>query len=360
MQPINIHEYQLAARERLSQMAYDYYAGGAYDEVTLKDNRAAFDRLRLYHRVLKDIRSRDLSVEVLGQKLSMPIYVAPTAFHGLAHEDGELATASAAGRCGTLFTLSTLATRSIEEVTAATDGPVWFQLYVYKDRGATRSLVERAAAAGCKAIALTVDAQVWSQRECDVRNGFHLPDGLEVKNLHGDKAHIPPEAMQSGLGAYVESLFDTSLSWQDLEWLCGISELPVVVKGVVHPEDARLAVEHGAKAVVVSNHGGRQLDVSPASLDALPAVVDAVGDRIDVLVDGGIRRGSDALIALALGAKAVAVGRPALWGLAVNGSEGVEHVLDILRDELDRSLALCGCTSIQEVGRDLVFEPYRF
>ncbi|MCG8458561.1 MAG: alpha-hydroxy-acid oxidizing protein, partial [Holophagales bacterium] len=247
MDPINIYDYEKAARARLPKMTYDYYASGAYDEITLRENQSAYDRIRLFHRVLRDISSRDLSVEVLGRELSMPVYVAPTAFHGMAHEEGELATARAATGRGTLFTLSTLSTRSIEEVTAAVDGPVWFQLYVYKDRGATRSLVERAAAAGCEAIVLTVDAQVWGQREADVRNRFHLPEGLEIQNLHGDKARLPENALGSGLGAYVESLFDPSLDWADLEWLCAIADLPVVVKGVVHPEDARLAVEHGAR-----------------------------------------------------------------------------------------------------------------
>lgn len=357
MKPINVHEYHQAARASLPRMAYDYYASGAWDERAVADNEAAFARLRLYHRVLRDIGQRSLATEILGQQVSMPIFVAPTAFHGLAHDEGELATARAASSRGTIFTLSTLATRSIEEVTEAVEGTVWFQLYVYKDRGATRALVERAVDAGCRAIVLTVDAQVWAQRERDVRNRFHLPPGLKVRNLHGKEAEIPPAAAGSGLGAYVESLFDPSLSWPDLEWLCQLSSVPVVVKGIVHPDDARQAAEHGARAVVVSNHGGRQLDLSPATLDALPAVVDAVGDRLEVLMDGGVRRGSDVLQALALGARAVAVGRPALWGLAVDGQAGVEHVLDILRDELDRALALCGCTGVDEVDRALLFRP---
>lgn len=351
----NLHDFEAAARARLSPLAYDYYAGGSYDELTLADNQNAFRRRRLVYRVLRDISGRSLATTVLGQLVSMPVIVSPTAFHRLADADGEVATARAAAALGTVMTLSTLSTCSIEDV-CATGATVWFQLYVYRDRGATRALVERAEAAGCRALVLTVDAQLWGRRERDVRNRFGLPPGLECVNLPTTSlAQVPAAAQGSGLSAYVMSLFDPELSWPDLAWLASITRLPVVVKGIVHPDDARLAIEHGAAGVVVSNHGGRQVDTSVATLDALPAVAEAVAGRIEVLLDGGVRRGSDVVKALALGARAVGVGRPVLWGLAVGGQAGVELALSRLRDELDTVMGLCGCASPAEISRDLIF-----
>jgi 4-hydroxymandelate oxidase len=349
----NLAEFEAAARRRLPAFAFDYYAGGSYDELTLADNAAAFRRLRLVYRVLRDLTGRTLATTVLGVPVSLPVLVAPTAFHRLAHEEGEVATARAAAAQGTVMTLSTLSTCPLEDVCAA-GGPVWFQLYVYRDRGATRALVERAAAAGCKALVLTVDAQLWGRRERDVRNRFTLPPELVLANLGGAAMRLPEAPAGSGLAAYVASLFDPALSWRDLDWLAGIGRLPVVVKGIVHPEDGRLAVEHGAAAVVVSNHGGRQLDTAIATVDALPAVAEAVAGRAEVLLDGGVRRGTDVVKALALGARAVLVGRPVLWGLAVGGQRGVELVLDRLRDELDVAMGLCGCRSPAEVERGLI------
>ncbi|MEM8994796.1 MAG: alpha-hydroxy acid oxidase [Acidobacteriota bacterium] len=351
---INLFDYQEAAEQRLPKMAYDYYSSGAHDEVTLRENRAAFDRRTLQYRVLRDVSTRNLKTELLGTPSDLPMFVAPMAFHRLAHEDGELATAKAAGDRGLVFTLSTMATCSIEEVLEVATGPVWFQLYVYRDRGLTRELVQRAASAGCRALVLTVDAQVFGVRERDVRNRFHLPDGLEVKNLLGTENATLPKGAGSGLGAYVESLFDPALDWTDVEWLASLTNLPVIVKGIVHPDDAVMAAEHGAAAAVVSNHGGRQLDTAPATLDVLPQIADAVGDRLEILMDGGIRRGTDVVKALALGARAVGVGRPVLWGLAVDGGKGVGHVLDLLREELDKAVALCGAADIKDLGRELV------
>jgi len=356
MEPINLFDYEAQAHERLPQMVYDYYASGAHDERTLHDNRAAYDRIRLRYRVLRDISTRDLTTTVLGEQVSMPVLVAPTAFHKLAHADGEEGTARATGAAGSIMILSTLANTSIEAVTAAATGPVWFQLYVYKDREATRSLVKRAEEAGCSALVLTVDAQVWGRRERDVRNRFQLPLGLSVQNLMGaGMEQFPQGEADSGLAAYVTSLFDTSLNWLDLSWLCAQTRLPVLVKGIVHPDDARMAVEHGVAGVIVSNHGGRQLDTAPATIDALPGVVAALDGRVEVILDGGIRRGTDVLKALALGARAVAVGRPVLWGLAVGGAGGVKRVLDLLRDELDLAMALSGCASVEAITDDLVF-----
>jgi 4-hydroxymandelate oxidase len=358
MAPINLDEYEAAARQALDQTAYDYYAGGADDEVTLDRNHSAYSRYDLHYRVLRNVTHRDLSTTVSGQEIALPVLIAPTAFQRLAHPQGELAMVRAAGRLGTVMILSTLATTSIEEVTAAASGPVWFQLYIYNDRPATAELVQRAQAAGCGALVLTVDAIVAGRRERDIRNGFHLPPGLEIKNLLADsKGQLPAQDGKSGLTTYINTLFDSSLGWQDVEWLAGLSDLPLWIKGIVHPEDARLAAEHGAAGVVVSNHGGRQLDTSPATIDVLATIVDAVGDGLEIIVDGGVRRGTDVVKALALGARAVAVGRPALWGLAVDGQAGVEHALGLLRNEFDTALGLCGCRAISELGRDLISRP---
>ena len=361
MDPINLYEYEAIAQARLTKMAYDYYASGAHDEITLRENHAAYDRIPLRYRVLRDISRRTTATTVLGHALSMPVIVAPTAFHKLAHPDGEVATVRAAGQAGTLMILSTLSTTAIEDVLAAATGPVWFQLYVYKDRGATKALVQRAQAAGCSALVLTVDAQIWGRRERDVRNRFQLPAGLSVKNLMpSGKEEFPQDAQGSGLAAYVASLFDQTLAWKDVEWLCSLTDLPVLLKGVVHPDDARQAADFGAAGVIVSNHGGRQLDTAPATIDALPAIVEAVDGRVEVLIDGGIRRGTDVVKALAYGAKAVAVGRPVLWGLAADGQRGVERVLDILRFEVDLAMGLCGCATVGEIGRDLIgFDLHR-
>ncbi len=358
MKPLNLHEYETAAKENLSQMAFDYYVGGSDDEVTLRDNVRAFERYRLKNRVLRDISGRDLSTTVLGQEISMPVMVAPTAFHRMAHPEGEVAVARAAGTADTAMMLSTLSTSSIEEVADAATGPMWFQLYVYKDREETKNLVRRAEAAGYKAIVLTVDGQVWGVRERDVKNNFQLPDGLRIKNVVG--ADDFPETEGSGLAAYVTSLFDQTLSWKDLEWLVGITDLPVLVKGILNAEDAEKAIEHGAAGVVVSNHGGRQLDTAPASVDVLAEIAEKVDSRVDIIMDGGVRRGTDVLKALALGAKAVAIGRPILWGLAADGQAGVERVLDMLRSEIDLSLALCGATSPSEIDRSLIIKVQPF
>jgi 4-hydroxymandelate oxidase len=358
MEPVNLFELEALARERLSREAYDYYASGAQDEVTLRENRAAYDRLTLAYRVLVDVSRRDLSATVLGQPVAMPVLVAPTAFHRLAVPEGEIATARAAGAAGTVMILSTLSNTRVEDVVAAASGPVWFQLYVYRDRKATEGLVRRAESAGCRALVLTVDAPLIGRRERDVRNRFHLPPGLAVANMlpegYGD---LPPAAADSGLAAYVSALLDPSLSWRDVSWLRSITNLPVLVKGIVRPDDALRAAEAGAAGLVVSNHGGRQLDTAPATIDVLPEIADALAahnHKIEVLMDGGIRRGTDILKALALGARAVLVGRPILWGLAANGEAGAAWALRHLRDELDLAMALAGTPTLADITRDLV------
>jgi len=352
--PLNVDEYHRDARACMEATAYDYYAGGAWDELTLSWNESAYNRIQIYPRVLRDVTGRSTATTVLGHNLAFPLVIAPTAFHGLAHPEGEVATARAATAAGTVLTASTLSNRSIEEIAAAARAPVWFQLYVYKDRAMARALVDRAAEAGCTAIVLTVDVPGVGMRERDMRNRFHLPEGLGLGNFSSGAEGIPEDLDGSGLAAYIQSCFDDSLQWKDLDWLCSITDLPVVVKGVIHPEDARLAAEHGAAAVFVSNHGGRQLDTGPATIEVLPEIAAAIDDRVELLVDGGIRRGTDILKALAHGARAVGIGRAALWGLAAGGSEGVADVLRILHAEFDAAMAMAGVTTVDQIGPELL------
>lgn len=350
---INIFEYEALAKEKLPPMAWDYYAGGSGDELTVRGNRDAFSRYRLRPRMLIDVSRRDLRVSILGRTVDAPILIAPTAFHCLAHPDGELATARAASATGTLMVLSTLSTKTLEDVAAAGGaGARWFQLYVHKDRGLTRALVERAEAAGYAALCLTVDAPLLGTRERDRRNSFFLPKGLRLANLTG--LAVPEVEGESALYAYVARQFDPSLTWSDIDWLRSITKLPVAVKGILRGDDARLAVEHGATAIVVSNHGGRQLDGAVATIDAVGEVCESASGKAEVLMDGGVRRGTDVLKALALGARAVLVGRPVLWGLAAGGEAGVVRVLQILREELDAAMALCGCPTLKDIDSTLI------
>ncbi|MGH8530989.1 MAG: alpha-hydroxy acid oxidase [Nevskiales bacterium] len=351
---LNLADYAEAARSRLSKEVYEYYAGAALDEVTLRENRAAWERIPIYYRVLAGVEPRVLETTVLGRPVSMPILIAPTAFHKLACKEGEIAAARAARRAGTLFILSSLSNTAMEEVFREAASPKWFQLYIYKDRGVTRDLIARAEAAGAEAIVLTVDAPVWGNRERDSRNGFQLPPGLAVENVVPAGKGDFPKVEGSGLAAYVNTLFDGALSWRHLEWLCAATKLPVVVKGVCRGDDARRCAEHGAQAVMVSNHGGRQLDTSPATVAALPHVVSAVQGACEIYVDGGVRRGADVLKALALGARGVLIGRPVLWGLAVDGEAGVVRVLEILRQELSDAMALAGCTRLSDIDASLL------
>jgi 4-hydroxymandelate oxidase len=352
---LNLFDLERAALAALPALARDYYASGADDEITLRDNRAAFERLCLHYRVLVDVSRRSTATAVLGHPVALPVVIAPTAFQRLAHPDGELATARAAGAAGTVMILSTLSTTRVEDVVAAAGGPVWFQLYIYKDRAATEALVRRVEAAGCQALVLTVDAPLLGRRERDVRNRFALPPGLAIENMLAEgKGDVRSMTAESGLAAYFASMLDPALTWNDVEWLRSISRLPVLVKGIVRADDARRAVDHGAAGIVVSNHGGRQLDTSPATIDVLPAIADAVAGRAELFVDGGVRRGTDIVKAIALGARAVLVGRPVLWGLAVAGEVGVTAMLAMLASELDRALALCGAPTVASIGGDLV------
>jgi 4-hydroxymandelate oxidase len=339
----------------MATASWDYYASGANDEITLGRNQRAFSELDLYYQVLAGVGERSLKTTVLGHEVAMPLVIAPTAFHKLAHPDGELATARAAGTAGTIMTLSTLSNTAVEEVVAAASGPVWFQLYVYKDRGATRDLVKRVEAAGCSALVFTVDAPLLGRRERDVRNRFSLPDGLSAETmLAAGMAALPQGRKDSGLAAYFADLLDPALSWCDLDWLRSITTLPIVVKGIVRADDARRAAAQGVDGIVVSNHGGRQLDTAPATITALGPVVEAAGDATEILLDGGVRRGTDVIKALALGARAVLIGRPVLWGLAAAGRAGVSRVLQLLGAEIDLAMALCGCTRVADIGAHLL------
>jgi len=351
--PPSLPELEAAARERLPLGTYDYYAGGAEDEITLERNRTAYEELAFRPKRLVDVSRIDTGVELLGQRLPHPIGIAPTAFQRLAHEDGELATAAATG--GGLMIASSLSSYTVEEIVDASAGPVWLQLYVFRDRSLSEELVRRAEAAGCTGLVLTVDVPVQGNRERDRRNRFALPDGIDMANFRGAlQENLPDTDRGSALHHYIATEFDPTLTWQAIEWLRSVTALPVVVKGVLRGDDAERAVDHGAAAVIVSNHGGRQLDGARATIRALPEVVEGARGRVPVLIDGGIRRGRDVVRALCLGASMVLIGRPYLWGLNVAGREGVEHVLGILRDELERTLALVGCPRMSELGPDYV------
>ncbi len=352
---ISIDDYEAAAAAMLPAGTHGYYAGGAADERTLRDNIAAWARIRFRPRVLVDVSTTSARTTLLGTPISLPVVIAPMALQRMAHPDGETGMARAAASAGTIMTLSTLASSSPAEVAAAAPGsPRWYQMYVTRDRGVSQALLEQAVAAGFTAVAITVDAPVPGRRERDHRTGFRVPAGLRIPAVEA--------ALGRSEGVTVEEFFsivESRLTWSDLDQFISTSPLPVLVKGIQTAEDARLAAEHGAGAVVVSNHGGRQLDGALATAEVLPQVLDAVGDSMEVLVDGGIRRGTDVAAALALGARAVMVGRPLLWGLAVDGSAGAERVLDILRDELVNALSLLGCTGPDDLRRSHIVTAAR-
>jgi 4-hydroxymandelate oxidase len=353
--PLNIRDFEALARARMEPAAFDYFAGGAGDEHTLAENSRAFSRYVFRPRVLTGVERVDTSARVLGCALKLPVLLAPTALNRLGHPEGELAVARAAGSSGTVMVLSTTASSTIEEVASAATGELWFQLYVYRDREVTRDLVQRAEAQNYRALVLTVDMPRMGRRERDLRNAFALPAGIRLRNLETsgrpDAAGWGPD---SSFIQYVHDLLDPGLTWESIAWLRSITRLPLLIKGILAADDAERALSAGAAGIVVSNHGGRQLDGALASIDALPDIADRVGGRMAILLDGGIRRGTDVLKALALGANAVLIGRPYLWGLAADGEAGVRRVLDILHAEFELAMALAGCAATSAIDRSLV------
>jgi 4-hydroxymandelate oxidase len=353
--PVNLLEYELLARTTVARPAFDYFASGAGCEVTVRENRSAFDDLRLRPRVLIPVGQRDQSITLFDRQLPSPILVAPMAFQRIVHPEGEVATARGSAAAGALFVASSMASASLEEIAIASSATKWFQLYVFQDRGLTRALVERAEAAGYEAIQVTADLPVTGRREADIRNCFTIPEHVAPGNLQGGiGGGMTADGTPIGPVPYSKYLFDPNLSWADLGWFRSITRLPILVKGIVRGDDADRAMSYGASGIVVSNHGGRQLDTAVPTIHALPEVVDAVAGRGIVIIDGGVRRGIDIIKAIALGANAVQVGRPAIWGLATGGEAGVARVLTLLRDELDNAMALCGCPTIGHITRDLV------
>jgi len=340
--PVNLLEYEAAARALIPTPLFGFISGGSEDESSLNGNRSGFDRWRLLPRILTGSDNPSLRTTVLGQEISMPVMVSPMGIHQLAHARGELASAAGAQRVGTIYSLALAASTAMEEV-AAVAGMWWFQIYLLQDRAFSLEHVRRAEDAGASAIVLTVDVPIRGRREADDRNRFDLPIGVTMPNM------LPRDYTGDHLSYSVLTPWDKAISWKDLEWLVGITHLPVIVKGVLSPVDAVKCAELGAKGIIVSNHGGRQLDSAVASIDALPAVAAAVGDRAEVYIDGGIRRGTDVIKALALGARAVMIGRPVLYGLAVDGEDGVVRIFDLLRHELMIDMLLTGCDDVTRI-----------
>ncbi len=353
----SVADFEKAARYTMSTMAYEYVNGGAGDEQTLAWNESAYSEIKLRSRVLVDVSKLDTSVQLFGRTLPHPILLAPTAYHKIVHADGEIATARGAEAAETTMIVSSFATVGIADIARAVPGaPLWFQLYVQPDRGFTHALVQRAEAAGCHALCLTVDTPVLGARNRETRSGFALPDGMTRANLESlsaataSSSHRPPE------GAIYSEVLEPRLTWKDVEWLRSIAKVPVLLKGVLDADDAKRAVDAGVDGLIVSNHGARNLDTVPATVTALPRVADAVAGRMPILLDGGIRRGTDVLKALALGATAVAIGRPYLYGLAVDGSAGVSRIVQILRTEFEMAMALTGRTSLAALDRTVLWE----
>jgi len=378
MAPITCNEdLRQIARRRAPRAIFDYVDRGSYDEATLRDNRNALDALKLRQRVMIDVDRRSLDTTMVGQPVTMPVGLAPTGLAGILHADGEILAARAAQAFGVPFTLSTVSICSIEAVRAAVQQPFWFQLYVMRDRGFAASLIERAKAAQCSALMLTADLQIQGQRHRDIKNGLTVPPRLTVANCldmlgkprwalgmlgtrhrnFGNLAGFIPGRGKgmTTLSQWIASQFDPTLSWKDVAWVRSLWPGKLIIKGVLDPEDARAAVDAGADAVVVSNHGGRQLDAAPAAISVLPQVVEAIGERCEVWFDSGVRSGQDVLRALALGARATLIGKAYLYGLGAQGQAGVARALELIRNELDVSMALTGTRSVREIGPQVLW-----
>jgi L-lactate dehydrogenase (cytochrome) len=373
-----IEDLRQAARRKVPRAFFDYAEAGSYSQETLRANREDLERIKLRQRVLVDVSQRDLSTTIIGEKASLPLALAPIGLCGMQHGDGEILACQAAQAAGIPFTLSTMSICAIEDVARAVAEPFWFQLYVMKDRGFIRALIERAAAAKCSALVLTLDLQVLGQRHCDIRNGMTVPPQLKLGNildiatkpawalsiLRGQRktfgnlaGHVRGMENVNSLAQWIAGQFDPALSWKDVEWVRGLWPGKLILKGVLDVEDARIAAKTGASALVVSNHGGRQLDGAPSSISALPRVVEAVGEQIEVTFDGGIRSGQDVLRALAHGARACMIGRSYIYGLGAGGKAGVAKAIEILAKELDVTMALCGVKSVREIDRSVIARP---
>jgi L-lactate dehydrogenase (cytochrome) len=370
-----IEDLRQHARRKVPKMFFDYVEAGSYAQETLRANCADLERIKLRQRVLVDVSRRDLTTSIIGESVALPLALAPIGLAGMQHRNGEIAACRAAQAAGIPFTLSTMSVCSIEDVAEAVDRPFWFQLYVMKDRGFARSLIERAAAAKCSALMLTIDLPVLGQRHCDVRNGLSVPPEIKIRNVldimtktrwafgmlrakrktFGNLAGYARSGTDmKSLSWWIATQFDPTLSWKDVEWIRSLWPGKLIIKGVLDVDDARLAAKTGASALVVSNHGGRQLDGAPSSISALPKIVDAVGGEIEVMFDGGIRSGQDLMRALALGARSCLIGRAYIYGLGALGERGVGRAIDFLRKELDVTMALCGVNNVREIGGHVI------
>jgi L-lactate dehydrogenase (cytochrome) len=366
-----IEDLRQVARGKVPRAFFDYAEAGSYSQETLRANCEDLQKLKLRQRILVDVSSRDLSTTIAGEPAKLPIALAPIGLGGMQHGDGEILACRAAQDAGIPYTLSTMSICSIEDVAAAVDKPFWFQLYVMKDRGFIRALIERAAAAKCTALVLTVDLQILGQRHCDIKNGLSVPPQIKIKNIidmatkpgwalsvlkgkrrtFGNLAgHIRGMGNMSSLSKWIATQFDPALNWKDVEWIKSLWPGTLILKGILDVEDAKTALQTGASAIIVSNHGGRQLDGAPSSISALPKIAGAVGSEIEVMFDGGIRTGQDLMRALALGARSCMIGRSYVYGLGAGGQAGVAKAIEILRSELDVTMALTGVKSIKEIG----------
>jgi L-lactate dehydrogenase (cytochrome) len=371
----SIEDLRERARRRVPKMFFDYAEAGSYNQETLRANRADFEKIKLRQRILVNVDKRDTATTILGEKAALPLALAPIGLGGMMHGDGEIAACRAAQAAGIPYTLSTMSICSIEDVAGAVDKPFWFQLYVMRDRGFIRELIQRAAAAKCSALMLTVDLQVLGQRHCDVRNGLTVPPEIKLRNvidiatkpawalsiLKGKRktfgnlsGHVKDMTNINSLAAWTASQFDPTLSWKDVEWVKSLWPGKLILKGILDADDAKIAVTTGADAISVSNHGGRQLDGAPSAITALPRIADAVGAEIEVMFDSGVRTGADIVRALALGARSCIVGRSYIYGLGAGGQAGVARAIEILGKELDVTMALCGINSLAEIDRDVI------
>src|SRR5712692_4957221 len=370
-----IEDLRQAARRRVPRAFFDYVEAGSYSQETLRANREDLERIKLRQRILVDVSQRDLTTTIIGEPARLPLALAPIGLCGMQRGDGEILACRAAQAAGIPFTLSTMSICSIEDVAEAVGKPFWFQLYVMKDRGFIKALVERAAAAKCSALVITVDLQVLGQRHCDIRNGMTVPPEIKLANLidiatkpawafsilkgkrktFGNLAgHVRGMENVTSLAQWTASQFDPTLNWKDVDWIRGLWPGKIILKGILDVEDAKTAVKTGASALVVSNHGGRQLDGAPSSISALPGVVEAVGSDIEVMFDGGIRTGADVLRALALGARSCMIGRSYIYGLGAGGEAGVAKAIEVLGKELDVTMALCGVKSVEDIDRRVI------